>query len=173
MKKAYISRMQSPIGELKISSSEEGLCGIWIEKDPDIFIWLYKYFDIVEESSEYNINIINQLKEYFKGELTEFQADIHLIGSEFQKSVWKEFQKIPYGRTASYKDIAVRIGKPAGSRSVGGAAGSNKIPVIIPCHRIVGSNGSLTGFSGGIQKKVKLLELEGHIIRDGKIWNED
>ncbi len=169
MKKVYLSHMESPIGELIISSSKEGLCGIWIEEDSNMRIWLNKYFDIVEECSEYNINIINQLQNYFKGELKRFKVPFHLLGTEFQKLIWKEFLQIPYGSTASYKDIAVRIGKPAGSRSVGSAAGANRIPVVIPCHRIIGSNGSLTGFTGGIQKKVKLLELEGHTVKDGKI----
>lgn len=173
MDKVYISHMDSPVGDLAISSSEEGLCGIWFEKNIEMVGWLNKYFDIVEESCEYNRDIMNQLSKYFKKELRVFDVKLHLLGSEFQKSVWKELLLIPYGETASYKDISHKISKPAGARSVGGAVGANKIPIMIPCHRIIGTNKELTGFSGGIEKKVKLLEHEGFSIKGSKVEIRD
>ncbi len=169
MNKVYISHMESPVGDLAISSSEEGLCGIWFGKDTEMNQWLNRYFDIVEESSEYNVYIMDQLNKYFKKEIKDFEVKLHIIGSKFQKSVWKELLEVSYGRTASYKDISCRVGKPNGARGVGGAVGANKIPIIIPCHRIIGSNKELTGFSGGIEKKIKLLEIEGLSVREGKV----
>lgn len=173
MNKVYVGYMESPVGELAISSSEEGLCGIWFGKDDEMYQWLNRYFDIVEESCEYNVYIMDQLNKYFKKEIKDFDVKLHIIGTEFQKSVWKELIQIPYGKTASYKDISIKIGTPNGARGVGGAVGANKIPIIIPCHRIIGSNRELTGFSGGIEKKIKLLEHEGFSVKGDKVGTGD
>jgi len=101
-----------------------------------------------------------QLKEYFAGKRTEFDLPLSLAGTDFQRSVWKALQEIPWGETRSYKDIAVRIGKPRATRAVGMANNRNPIPIIVPCHRVVGSDGSLTGYGGGLPVKQRLLELE-------------
>ena len=101
-----------------------------------------------------------QLAAYFAGELTDFDLVLTPEGTEFQRSVWAELQTIPYGVTRSYGDIANQIGKPDASRAVGAANGQNPIPIIIPCHRVIGSNGSLTGFGGGLDCKQFLLRLE-------------
>jgi methylated-DNA-[protein]-cysteine S-methyltransferase len=102
-----------------------------------------------------------QLSEYFKGERTEFDLPLASEGSEFQKKVWAELQRIPYGETASYGDIARRLGyEPVISRAVGAANGANPIPIVVPCHRVIGADGSLTGYAGGLERKKTLLDLE-------------
>jgi methylated-DNA-[protein]-cysteine S-methyltransferase len=104
-----------------------------------------------------------QLSDYFAGERKDFDLPIAFSGTRFQEAVWKEIQKIGFGKTATYKDLALRIGKPKAARAVGGAVGANPIGIIVGCHRILGSSGQLTGYSGGqgVPTKVKLLELEG------------
>lgn len=102
----------------------------------------------------------NQLDEYFAGERKEFSLPLFLDGTEFQKKVWNALLNIPYGKTASYLDIARAAGNEKASRAVGMANNKNKIAIVIPCHRVIGSNGSLTGYAGGLDVKSKLLELE-------------
>jgi len=104
--------------------------------------------------------VIRQLQAYFRGELKEFDLPLAMEGTEFQLRVWKELRVIPYGETISYAQLAGRIGNPKAVRAVGLANGSNPIPIIVPCHRVIGSDGSLTGFGGGLATKKKLLELE-------------
>jgi methylated-DNA-[protein]-cysteine S-methyltransferase len=101
-----------------------------------------------------------ELTEYFSGQRRDFSFPIRAPGTDFQKRVWRELQQIPYGRTASYGDIAKRIGKPGGSRAVGMANNRNPVPIVIPCHRVVAAGGKLGGFGGGIELKKKLLDLE-------------
>lgn len=105
-------------------------------------------------------DVTEQLEAYFAGELTEFTVDIQLIGTEFQRRVWTALRTIPYGETCSYGEIAARVGCPAGSRAVGLANGRNPISIIVPCHRVIGSTGQLTGYGGGIDRKRTLLALE-------------
>lgn len=105
-------------------------------------------------------NCQKQLKEYFAGKRTKFFVPVILDGTAFQKKVWRELQKIHYGQTATYGEIARRIDRPKAARAVGGACNKNKIPIIIPCHRVIGSSGSLVGFAGGLSLKSKLLQLE-------------
>ncbi len=103
---------------------------------------------------------VEQLQAYAAQELTEFSLSLEPAGTDFQQSVWSQLQTIPYGETCSYGDIAQGIGNPGGSRAVGSANNSNPIPVIIPCHRVIGANGALVGFGGGLPLKRKLLSLE-------------
>lgn len=102
----------------------------------------------------------DQLDAYFDGELTRFEVPLAPHGSEFQQRVWAALQEIPYGRTESYGELAERVGSPGGARAVGLANGKNPIGIIIPCHRVVGADGSLTGYGGGIERKKQLLDLE-------------
>jgi methylated-DNA-[protein]-cysteine S-methyltransferase len=102
----------------------------------------------------------NQLEAYFAGELTEFELELDLRGTEFQRRVWKALLTIPYGETRSYGEIAEQIGAPGAARAVGLANGHNPIAIVVPCHRVIGANGSLTGFGGGLGRKRTLLELE-------------
>lgn len=104
-----------------------------------------------------------ELKKYFRGELKNFKIKYHTQGTEFQEKVWKELLNVKYGTTISYKELAKRIGRPTSVRAVANAVGKNKIGIIIPCHRIIGSNGTLTGYAGGIQNKRYLLEIERRV----------
>lgn len=113
----------------------------------------------IEDKTEFKI-VISQFKEYFSGKRKTFSIDLNPVGTVFQKQVWKELEQIPYGTTINYGELANRIGNPKASRAVGGANGKNPIPVIIPCHRVIGKDGSLTGFGGGITIKEHLLRLE-------------
>lgn len=105
-----------------------------------------------------------QLEQYFAGERTDFDLDVELGGTPFERRVWEEVRAIPYGQTASYAEIARRIGRPSSCRAVGRANGRNPVAVIVPCHRVVGSDGSLTGYAGGIEMKRALLELERNAL---------
>ena len=104
---------------------------------------------------------LGQVKEYFEGARRTFDLPLAPEGTDFQKSVWKQLARIPFGRTASYKEVAEKIGRPGAVRAVGGANGRNPIPIIVPCHRVIGSDGSLTGFGSGIWRKEWLLRHEG------------
>ena len=103
---------------------------------------------------------IMQIKEYFSGIRKSFDLPLELNGTEFQKKVWNELCNIPYGETRSYKDIAEKIGNPKAVRAVGGANNKNKLMIVVPCHRVIGANGSLTGYAGGVKAKARLIELE-------------
>ena len=115
--------------------------------------WTVEETDLIKETKR-------QLDEYFAGKRKEFDIPTRLEGTEFQKRVWEELRKIPYGKTVTYKDIAEAVGCPKGFRAVGLANTRNPISIIYPCHRVIGSNGSLTGYGGGLDVKEKLLELE-------------
>ena len=115
--------------------------------------WTVEETDLIKETKR-------QLDEYFAGKRKEFDIPTRLEGTEFQKRVWEELRKIPYGKTVTYKDIAEAVGCPKGFRAVGLANNRNPISIIYPCHRVIGSNGSLTGYGGGLDVKEKLLEME-------------
>ncbi|MER5441689.1 methylated-DNA--[protein]-cysteine S-methyltransferase [Streptomyces sp. NPDC002790] len=104
--------------------------------------------------------VIDQLNAYFQGELTEFELPLDLHGTPFQRSVWAQLQRIPYGETRTYGELAEALGKPAASRAVGLANGKNPVGVIVPCHRVIGANGDLTGYGGGLDRKRRLLAFE-------------
>ena len=113
------------------------------------------------EAAEKTAPYARQLEEYFAGRRRQFDLPLDLHGTEFQKRCWQELLKIPYGETRSYADVARAIGNPSAVRAVGLANGQNPIAIIVPCHRVIGSDGSLTGYGGGLETKRKLLELEG------------
>ena len=157
MNTRFYTRYESPIGPLLLAGSRAGLnyvsflCGRHaVAVDPD---WR-------EDGSVFDA-AIEQLREYFAGERKTFSLTLSPAGTEFQRAVWSELRNIPYGETISYKELAERIGKPKAVRAVGAANGANPIPIIIPCHRVIGNDGSLTGFGGGLPLKKRLLELEG------------
>ena len=105
--------------------------------------------------------LATQLQNYFAGDLRKFDLPLDFQGTDFQKRVWRELETIPYGETRSYAQIAARIGAPTAVRAVGAANGANPIPIVVPCHRVIGSGGRLTGYGGGLPLKKRLLELEG------------
>jgi len=148
-------KMASKIGPLYLVASEKGLKGIYWEKQsvpmkPEGGPAL----KIAEKAQQ-------ELAEYFLGKRKQFQVKLDLDGTDFQKRVWKELMRIPYGETRSYKDIAIRLKDPNASRAVGTANGKNPVCIIVPCHRVIAADGSLGGYSGGLNKKKVLLKVEG------------
>jgi O-6-methylguanine DNA methyltransferase len=109
------------------------------------------------------VEAVRQLEAYFRGELREFQLPLDFEGTDFQKRVWRQLQTIPYGQTRSYSEIAQAIGRPRAVRAVGAANGANPIAIVVPCHRVIGANGTLVGYGGGLPLKKRLLELEGAV----------
>jgi methylated-DNA-[protein]-cysteine S-methyltransferase len=116
--------------------------------------------DVVEDAGR-TAAVRRQLAEYFAGERREFELALAAQGTPFERAVWDELRKIPFGETRSYGEIARALGRPAAARAVGRANGANPIPIVVPCHRVIGADGSLTGFGGGLEAKSRLLELEG------------
>ncbi|HNP64890.1 MAG TPA: methylated-DNA--[protein]-cysteine S-methyltransferase [Woeseiaceae bacterium] len=152
----YYCYFDTPIGELLLAGEADALTMIGFPKgamrrDPEAD-WIYKEEPFAE--------VRRQLGEYFAGKRKEFDLPLALQGTEFQVSVLEALQGIPYGETTSYGAIAKRIGRPKAVRAVGAANGRNPIPIIVPCHRVVGSSGDLTGFGGGLDTKAELLRLE-------------
>lgn len=167
MDKAYYGIFDSSLGVICVASTEKGVCKIALPKEgeKDFFEWLRTHFspqDVIEDRSK-NEGVLAELESYLAGELREFQSPLDLRGTEFQRKVWREVKAIPYGTTRSYRDIAERIGHPRAYRAVGAANRANPIPVIVPCHRVIGRDGSLRGYGGGVAMKERLLRLEGAI----------
>ncbi len=152
----YYTTIDSPVGGLRLVAEELGLRTVWFlrgrSKEAPDKDW--------KEDAAFFVDVVRQLRAYFAGELREFEIPLLMEGTDFQKRVWKSLQTIPYGQTISYGELAKKIGDPKAVRAVGAANGQNPIPIIVPCHRVIGSNGSLTGFGGGLENKKKLLELE-------------
>ena len=159
----YISHYSSPLGDILLAADSAGLTGLWFEGQ--------KYFalNLDKEHEEKEIPLFAEAKRwldiYFSGKEPDFSVPLHFTGTEFQNEVWELLLAIPYGQTTTYGELAKRIAGKRGvkhmsAQAVGGAVGHNNISVIVPCHRVVGTNGSLTGYAGGIDKKIKLLELE-------------
>ncbi|MEZ9232115.1 methylated-DNA--[protein]-cysteine S-methyltransferase [Vibrio amylolyticus] len=154
------SHYQSPLGQLTLQANEKGLLGLWLPvytTQPDDLGEKDESFPILKEAAV-------QLDEYFASERTEFQLPLAPQGTDFQQKVWHELCQIPYGESWSYKELAERLGKPTASRAVGMANGKNPISIIVPCHRVIGKSGKLTGYAGGLDAKKKLLKLEGIIM---------
>lgn len=146
----------SPLGGILLAADEQGLTGLWFDGA--------KYFaaNLPEAYEEKSTPILDEaarwLDIYFAGRQPDFTPPLHLVGSDFRQRVWKRLLDIPYGQTATYGAL---LGKGMSAQAVGGAVGHNPISIIVPCHRVVGANGSLTGYAGGIDKKIRLLALEG------------
>ena len=111
---------------------------------------------------------VGQIDEYFRGERRDFDLDLDVQGTEFQRLVWRELEGIPFGETRSYGEIAEAIGRPAAARAVGAATGRNPAPILVPCHRVVGASGALTGFAGGMEAKRALLTHEAEVVGNGR-----
>src|SRR5215467_5589606 len=155
------SYLDTPVGVLLLVASEDGLREITFSKHGGRVLPKADW----QEAPAVFGETVRQLRAYFRGELEEFEIRLAPQGTEFQQKVWSELAKIPYGETVSYGELARRIGNPKASRAVGLANGSNPIPIIIPCHRVIGSNGKLTGYGGGLPVKEKLLALEKGQLR--------
>jgi methylated-DNA-[protein]-cysteine S-methyltransferase len=164
----YCTSFDSKIGLIYIASSENGVCKISLprESKKDFLAWLHKNFSDgeVRENKSRNKEVIEQLTRYFNGRLAKFSCDIDLIGTPFQKRIWRELSKIAYGSTITYKQLAKRVGTSKGFQAVGRANAANPVPIIIPCHRVLGTDGSFVGYGAGIKTKEFLLKLEGAIM---------
>lgn len=159
----FIQHYNSPLGGILLAADEIGLTGLWFNGQ--------KYFacSLPAGYTEQNTPALSEAKRwlevYFTGKKPDFMPPLHIVGSAFRRAVWEILLQIPYGKTTTYGEIARQLAKKQklprmSAQAVGGAVGHNEISIIIPCHRVVGTNGSLTGYAGGIDKKIKLLELE-------------
>lgn len=150
-------RIESPIGPLLIASDERGLCNIEFRQSShpaDRGTWQGGNSPVLDATEK-------QLGQYFSGKRRAFDLPLSPHGTDFQRRVWKALQTIPYGQTISYAELARRVGNPKASRAVGLANGRNPLSIIVPCHRVIGADGSLTGYGGGLAIKAFLLRLEG------------
>jgi methylated-DNA-[protein]-cysteine S-methyltransferase len=143
--------IESPVGKLRIEADERSITGIWLNATANV---------TPGPATGVVAELERQLTAYFDGRLTEFDLPLAPKGTPFQLEVWTALQSIPYGETCSYSDIARKIGRADAVRAVGAANGQNPIPIVIPCHRVIGANGSLTGFGGGLPMKKWLLAHE-------------
>ncbi|MFL0195109.1 methylated-DNA--[protein]-cysteine S-methyltransferase [Clostridium sp. WILCCON 0269] len=153
MENLYTCYYHSPIGIIKVDSDNIGITSIlFLDNKPETIS--------NGESCTYMKDCIQQLDEYFKGTRKDFSIKLHICGTPFREKVWNELMKIPYGQTCSYSDIANAISNEKALRAIGGANHHNKINIIIPCHRVIGKSGNLTGYGGGLWRKKWLLEHE-------------
>ena len=159
----YINHYQSPLGTILLAANDTGLTGLWFEGQ--------KYFaqGLDKETEEKEFSVFQTARRwldvYFSGQAPDFQVPLHFQGTAFQKAVWEILLSIPYGETTTYGTIAKQLAAKRGlphlsAQAVGSAVGHNKISIIVPCHRVIGADGSLTGYAGGIWRKEKLLALE-------------
>lgn len=171
MRMMHYCEMASPVGPLLLIAGEEGLRRICFRNGshplPPAAGWT--------RAGERFRAVIIQLEAYFAGELQCFDLALALVGTPFQREVWSTLRSIPYGETVSYGELARQVGRPKAYRAVGAANGRNPIPIVIPCHRVIGSDGSLTGFGGGLAIKRRLLELEAryrqaHRTGEGRLF---
>ena len=165
------SRLLTPVGELVLTASDAALTGVYFPTSrrggPPTH-----HAEWVESKGEGPVGEIltrtaQQLNDYFAGQRTTFDLPLEALGSAFEHRVWNALRTIPYGTTTTYGDLARRLGDISQSRAVGAANGKNPIPIIVPCHRVIGANGDLTGFGGGLERKRWLLEHEGALMRLG------
>ena len=168
MKNIHIKHYESPCGTLLLGSFEDRLClcdwtNGWHHEATENRLKKLLRADFVVQPSEITDVARRQLDEYFRRERTAFDLPLLFVGTEFQKRVWEELLRIPYGATLSYGEMARNLGIPKAVRAVANANGANPISIIAPCHRVIGSNGTLTGYGGGLEAKRYLLELEGFI----------
>lgn len=152
--------MDSPIGPLRLTSDGSALTGLWMDAGPEIE-------GIRDDAAAPFDETIRQLEAYFAGRRTAFDLPLAPAGTPFQQTVWRELLSIPYGTTISYGELARRLGQPSASRAVGLANGRNPISIIIPCHRVIGAGGKLTGYGGGLPRKEALLAFEASVLAGG------
>ena len=153
------ARIASPQGMLLATARDGALTGLYFENQ--------KYFPVVDSSWQEDpqdaplAQCARQVHEYFEGSRTTFDLPLSPEGTDFQRRVWKEIARIPFGKTITYAELASRAGAPGSARAAGAATGRNPISIVVPCHRVVGADGSLTGYAGGLHRKTSLLEMEG------------
>jgi methylated-DNA-[protein]-cysteine S-methyltransferase len=156
------TRYASPLGTMLLAASDQGLAGIWFEGQrhgPEAPTW--------PEQPQHPVlqQAVRQLQEYFAGQRTRFDLPLDLThGTPFQQSVWQALLAIPPGRTTSYAALGRQLGRPQAARAVGAAVGRNPVSIVVPCHRVLGTAGALTGYAGGLERKTALLRLEGALM---------
>ncbi|MCV2885699.1 methylated-DNA--[protein]-cysteine S-methyltransferase [Aestuariibacter sp. AA17] len=146
----YTQTIRSEMGWVEITASEQGIQSIYFKDDKQR----------EDKPNQHTKAAVMQLEEYFAGSRDVFDLPLDMKGTTFQRSVWDELLKIPYGETCSYKQIADKLNNPKAVRAVGAANGKNPVSIVVPCHRVIGSNQTLTGYAGGLERKAKLLSLE-------------
>lgn len=159
----YTQKYTSPIGDILLAADEIGLSGLWFwdeKSSAETLLGAYR-----EKEAPFIAQAKRWLDAYFGGKKPDFTPPLHLVGTDFRIKVWKRLLKIPYGKTVTYGDLAREMPRKEGcgqmsAQAIGGAVGHNKIAIIIPCHRVIGANGALTGYAGGLEKKMHLLRLE-------------
>jgi len=162
----YYIEQASPVGALLIAATDAGICGIYFEE--------HRHFKGREgwqkaaassRAAQHLADTARQLDEYFAGKRTAFDVPLDLTGTPFQRAVWRELNAIPFGKSVSYAAHAQRLGNPKALRAVGAAIGKNPVSIIVPCHRVIGSSGAVTGYAGGLERKRFLLALEGTVVK--------
>lgn len=155
----YYERRETPLGKVLLAASDDDLIGLWFEGQkyeatPDAQ-WMHRPSAAVLQRAA------RQLDGYFSGQRKAFDLQLDLRGTDFQCAVWRQLQRIPFGQTLTYGQLAAKLGRPAAVRAAAAAVGRNPVSVVVPCHRVLGSDGSLTGYAGGLDKKQALLQIEG------------
>ncbi|QUH02884.1 methylated-DNA--[protein]-cysteine S-methyltransferase [Saccharopolyspora erythraea] len=156
--------IDSPVGPLTLVATDGVLCGVYMDQQRH----RPPQETFGEPDAEPFGECVRQLEGYFAGQRTEFDLPMRFTGTPFQQEVWTALRSIPYGTTVSYGELAERIGRPAAARAVGLANGRNPIGVVVPCHRVVGSSGALTGYGGGLERKRQLLDFEREVATRGR-----
>ena len=158
----FLTQYSSPLGTYVLGSSKKGVVCVKTEGRSKTYLSRWEGEGIeLQERGELNLRLIDQLDEYFAGKLREFTIPLDLRGTPFQRRVWDLLCGIPWGETRSYGQIAKALGRPKAARAVGRAVGTNPVSIVVPCHRVIGSDGTLTGYGGGLDRKKALLKLEG------------
>ena len=165
MKKLYKINIDTELGDMTAIATDAGICLLDFSDNKTLELKIRQLqntlkTEIIEDSNPHLDHLLLELTEYFEGKRKIFDVSLDLIGTDFQKEVWLSLNKIPYGETISYLEQARLLGKPSAVRAVANANGKNKISIILPCHRVVGWDGSLTGYGGGLWRKKRLLEME-------------
>jgi len=165
----FLDNYDSPLGRYILVSTHRGL--VCLEPEEQVLPRLKRWQKMgirIEEGNGFNGSIAEQLDEYFAGSLRQFDLILDVRGTDFQRQVWELLPTIPYGETRSYGQLARALGRPQASRAIGRANGTNPVSIIIPCHRVIGSNGALVGYGGGLDRKQALLNLEARVKGQGK-----
>jgi methylated-DNA-[protein]-cysteine S-methyltransferase len=161
----FLDSYESPLGRYVLVSSHRGLVCLKPEEQAASRLEHYQKIGIkIEEGNGFHSSILEQLGEYFAGNLRQFDVVLDVRGTAFQRRVWELLRTIPYGETCSYGQLARRLQRPTASRAIGRANGTNPVSIIIPCHRVIGSDGTLVGYGGGLDRKQALLDLEALIV---------
>lgn len=165
---AYWTPFTTPLGTAYAASTRTGLCRLTLpdETEAHFLVWLHDHFDAdnILPHPEPNLDVIEQLDAYWKGARTRFELRLDLRGTDFQRSVWDRLLHVPFGRTVTYSEVAEAAGVPQGYQAAGVAVGQNPVRLVVPCHRVMGADGGLTGYASGVRSKQWLLRHEGALL---------